>query len=118
MIKRFVTPYLMQIMGGALIAAGLAIAGLSAYVWGVPIIGGGLLDKLETRTAERDSARTRLAELVRESDRRKATGKRTLEADKPKSEQRTKAMDAVQLRDGECETDPEIISAVEKGWVR
>lgn len=96
----------------------LALAGLSAYIWGLPIIGGGLLAELSETKGDLKDARDDLDALKRESDARKATGKRAIEADKPKAEARAKARTIIQYRESACETPPDIIEAVEKGWTR
>lgn len=69
-------------------------------------------------TGENKALRGDIDRLKRESDARKATGKRAVEADKPKAEQRARARTIIQYRESECATPPDIIEAVEKGWVR
>jgi hypothetical protein len=99
-------------------ALALALAGVCSYVWGLPIIGGGLLAKLETVRAERDLAIEQRNHWIEEADQRKATGKRAVEADKPKAEARAKARTIIQYRESECETPPDIQEALDKGWTR
>jgi hypothetical protein len=99
-------------------ALALALVGLSAYVWGVPIIGGGLKAELAEAREDAKAAQDEVDRLVRESDARKATGKRAVEADKPKAEQRAKARTIIQYRESECATPPDIIEALDRGWQR
>lgn len=68
--------------------------------------------------AERDAAQRDLKRLIDESNARKETGKRAVEADKPKAEARAKARTIIQYRESACETPTDIIQAVEKGWQR
>lgn len=96
----------------------LALAGLSAYVWGLPVIGGGLLKELSDTRDDLKDARDDLDALKRESDARKETGKRAVEADKPKAEARAKARTIIEYRESECETSPDIQEALDAGWVR
>lgn len=99
-------------------ALALALAGLSAYVWGLPIIGGGLKAELTEAREDAKAAQDEVDRLKRESAARKATGKRAVEADKPKAEQRAKARTIIQYRESECETPPDIQEALDQGWTR
>lgn len=96
----------------------LALAGLSAYVWGLPIIGGGLLKELSDTRDDLKAVRDDLDTLKRESDARKETGKQAVEADKPKAEARAKARTIIEYRESECETPPDIREALDAGWQR
>ena len=113
-LERLTAKLSLSIIGALL----LALGALSAYVWGLPIIGGGLLAKLERVTEQRDAARDDLDDLKRESDARKETGKRAVEADRPKAAARAKARTIIQYRESECETPPDIQEALDAGWVR
>lgn len=77
-----------------------------------------LSDKLATVRVERDAALRDIKRLIDESNRRKEAGKRAIEADKPKAEARAKARTIIQYRESECETPPDIIEALDKGWQR
>ena len=100
---------------GALVAA---IIGLSITIWGLPLIGGGLLAKLDTARAQLETANAKLTALADESDRRKAEGRRAVEADKPRSAQRQAARTIIIREPGVCDTSSDIAEALEKGWVR
>lgn len=64
----------------AVFLASLAIiAALSAHIWGVPIIGGGLVEKLETARTERDGFKDERDRLIAEGDRRTKAGKAALQ---------------------------------------
>ena len=96
----------------------LALAGLSAYVWGLPIIGGGLLAELAEAIEDRDEALRDVKRLIDESNRRKEAGKQAIEADKPKAEARAKARTIIQYRESVCETPADIQDALDAGWQR
>ena len=97
----------------------LALAGVLLIAVGVQTI---RVERAHTTIAklkgENKALQADLDRLVAESAARKATGKRAVEADKPKAEQRAKARTIIQYRESECETPPDIIEAVEKGWQR
>lgn len=101
----------------AFIAALGIIAALSAYIYGVPIIGGGLLAKLESARVELKSARDDLDSLKAESDRRKANADKALQ----EAQERRPVVDS-QIADIRaqrpsggpvegCETSPAVLGA-------
>lgn len=96
----------------------LALAGLSVYVWGLPLIGGGLLAELAEAIEDRDDALRDVKRLLDEADKRKAAGKAAVEADKPKAEARAKARTIIQYRESACETPADIQEALDAGWQR
>ena len=94
-------------MGVLLLALGIQTARLSRTN-----------DKLDTRTAQLETANAKLTALADESDRRKAEGKRAVEADKPRSAQRQAARTIIVHEPGVCDTSSDIAEALDRGWVR
>lgn len=114
-IAKHLTAKLSLSIIGALL---LALAGLSAYVWGLPLIGGGLLAELAEAIEDRDDALRDVKRLLDEADKRKSEGKRAVEADKPKAEARAKARTIIRYEASACETPPDIQEALDAGWIR
>lgn len=80
------------------------------------------LDRAQGKLDKARTENTRLSliidNLADESDRRKAEGKRAIEADRPKADQRAKARTIIIREPGECKTAPDIAEALDKGWIR
>lgn len=97
----------------------LALCGIALIALGVQTI---RVERAHTTIAKLEgrnkALQADLDRLVAESKRRTETGKRAVEADKPKAAERAKARTIIQYRESECETPPDIIEAVEKGWKR
>lgn len=95
---------------GALVAA---IIGLSVTICGLPLIGGGLLAKVSHLSDKLAVARAELTALADESDRRKETGTRAVEADKPLQATIAKQRGAIRatMPSAECITPPVVLSA-------
>lgn len=99
---------------GALVAA---IIGLSVTIWGLPLIGGGLINKVDTAHAERDLALSQRDALIADSKRRVNVGREALREAKTVKTGRNaqRARIVVQQAPG-CPTPPEAADILEKGW--
>ena len=99
---------------GALAAA---IIGLSVTIWGVPLIGGGLLAKLDTARAERDLALSQRDALIADSKRRVNVGREALrEAQTVKTGRNAQRARIVVQQAPGCHTPPEAADILDRGW--